>query len=576
MATVPAGMTAGSPVNGVIPLYNSTSGQIAGTMAGGKVSTLDTEANKSAAYAFPSEIGVNAPSAGAGAPGAAAGPQSYLSSSGNSGGSGNMTWNDITNLGYTPQDLAAFQQRGWTPDQVLDSYQKGYSHPAATASVAPQQNAFGVTSVDSGKGYQTLTNAKTGQTVNVDAAGNYFTTDAAGNNTPVSDTSAVSMGFQSANPETNAQKQMAQIDPASEALRTQLAGSYANTLSQAQAPTASQYQSYLDLYKQVDPAGYQQRINQQQQVSDYVKSVTGQAPTSAADALAKYQQLDPHGYASMQALNTSEDASLKQATDQLALGSQLDPTTAKQVEQQTRLAQASRGNVYGTPQMAEEAMTTGQAGLALQAQRQAAAQAAQGAMQSYLTSGATTGALGNQLYQQGVGNTGSALGLQQSYLSSGQDLGSTAMSLYQQGLQNKANAQQSALSYLSSGQTPYQAGASYMNQANANAANAAQGGPVYQPASLGQGNLGTAQQAPQYGLDVGSQAQNYFNSLNNAYGAGAAGGKNKLVGAGVGAASGAVSGAAAGAPLSGATYGASIPIGAAIGAVAGGASGYYS
>ena len=104
------------------------------------------------------------------------------------------------------------------------------------------------------------------------------------------------------------------------------------------------------------------------------------------------------------------------------------------------------------------------------------------------------------------------------------------MSLYQQGLHNKANAQQNALSYLSSGQTPYQAGASYMNQANANAANAAQGGPVYQPATLGQGNLGTTQQAPQYGLDVGSQAQNYFNSLNNAYGAGAAGTKNKQSG----------------------------------------------
>ena len=143
MAAVPAGYVAGSPVNGVIPLYDSTSGQIAGTMVSGKISTLDTEAKKSAAYAFPSEIGVSGQSAGAGASGAA--PQSYLSSSGSSGGSGNMTWQDIQNAGYGASDIATFQQHGWSPAQVMDSIQKGIaSPPSAAPAAAPQQNAFGI------------------------------------------------------------------------------------------------------------------------------------------------------------------------------------------------------------------------------------------------------------------------------------------------------------------------------------------------------------------------------------------------------------------------------------------------
>ena len=413
-----------------------------------------------------------------------------------------MSWNDITNLGYGPQDLAAFQQRGWTPDQVLDSYQKGYSVLRRRVAAAPQQNAFGITSADSGKGYTTLTNAKTGQTVNSRfGAGTISATDASGNNTPVTDTQAVSMGFQSANPEANALKQMAQIDPTSEALRSSLGQSYATSLSKAATPpSAADYQSYLNTFQQVDPEEYAQR----------------------------------------QGLATSMDSYLKSMQDQFALGSQLDPTTAKQVEQQTRLAQAGRGNVYGTPQMVEEAMASGQAGQALQQQR--------------------------------TQNLAAALGGQQSYLGAGLGLGDTAMSLYQQGLANKGNAQQNTLSYLSSGQTPYQAGAGYLNQANATAANAAQGGPVYQPASLGAGNLGTAQQAPQYGLDVGSQAQNYFNSLNNAYGSGAAGTKNKTTSAVTGAATGALSGATAGSALG--PYGTAG--GAVVGGVMGGLSGYYS
>jgi hypothetical protein len=312
------------------------------------------------------------------------------------------------------------------------------------------------------------------------------------------------LAAQKVQPETNALTQMGQIDPASEALRQQLTASYADP-GKAANPTAADYQSYLDTFKQVDPAEY----------------------------------------AARQGLGTSMDSYLKSVQDQYALGSKLDPVTARQVEQQARAGQAARGNVYGTPQMVSEAMATGQAGEARLQQRQAA--------------------------------LGAALGGQQSYLGSGLGLGDTAMQLYQQGLQNKANAQQSAMSYLSSGQTPYQAGASYLDRANANAATAAQGGPVYNPAALGAGQLGTAQQAPQYGLDVGAQAQNYFNSLNNAYGgAGGAATKNKTGAALSGAATGAISGGMAGATLAPASMGISIPVGAVIGGALGGASGYFS
>jgi hypothetical protein len=299
-------------------------------------------------------------------------------------------------------------------------------------------------------------------------------------------------------PETAALQQIAGIDPASETLRTALANSYLTPLQQAQTPSAADYQTYLDQFKQLDPEEYAQR----------------------------------------QGLATSMDSYLKQAQDQAALGSQLDPVTARQVEQQTRLGQAARGNVYGTPQMVEEAMTTGQAGLALQQQRQA--------------------------------QLGTALGAQQSYLGAGLGLGDTAMSLYQQNRTNLQNAQGSALSYLGSGQTPYQTGASYVNQANQNAAMAAQGGPQYNPSALGAG-YGAAQ-IPQYGLDIGQQAQNWYNSF-SAYGGGSAApaknqGQQAAVGALSGAASGALTGAAAG------PYGALI--GAGVGAVAGGVKGYYS
>jgi hypothetical protein len=298
-------------------------------------------------------------------------------------------------------------------------------------------------------------------------------------------------------PETNALAQMGQIDPASETLRQAVANSYLTPLQQAQTPSAADYKTYLDQFKQLDPEEYAQR----------------------------------------QGLATSMDSYLKQAQAQAALGSQLDPVTARQVEQQTRAGQAARGNVYGTPQMVEEAMTTGQAGLALQQQRQA--------------------------------QLGTALGAQQSYLGSGLGLGDTAMSLYQQNRANLQNAQGGALNYLGSGQTPYQAGASYLNQANQNAAAAAQGGPVYNPSALGASSQ--AAQIPQYGLDIGQQAQNWYNSF-SAYGGSAAPAKNKTVSAATGALSGAASGALAGSAAG--PYG--TLIGAGVGAVAGGVGGYYS
>jgi hypothetical protein len=393
----------------------------------------------------------------------------------------------------------------YTPPQGLaptDSGSQSNSYLGAQPMAVGDQDAFGIKQIGTGAGYTTL-QAANGQQINVDNAGNYFSIDANGNHVPVSDIDAQKMGFQSANPETQALKQMGQIDPNTEALRSQLSSSYLDP-NKAANPQASDYQKYLSTFQQVDPTEYAER----------------------------------------QGMATSMDSYLKSVQDQYALGSQLDPITAMQVEQQARKGQADRGNLYGSGQAAVEAMQIGQAGQALQQQR--------------------------------LSNLQSALGGQQSYLGAGLGLGDTAMQLYQQGLQNKANAQQSALSYLSSGQTPYQAGASYLSNAEAASANAAQGGPQYNPASLGAGNLGTAQQAPQYGLDVGAQSQNYFNSLNNAYGGGGVATKNRGAAAMSGAASGAISGAATGAAVSG-PY---APLGAVIGGVAGGAlggaSGYYS
>lgn len=359
------------------------------------------------------------------------------------------------------------------------------------------QDAFGIKQVGTGDGYITLQNAK-GQQLAVDNAGNYFSIDAKGNHVPVSDSAAVAQGFQSSNPETRAQQVLKQIDPTSEALRGKVGQSYLDTLNAVNKPKAADYQSYLDTFKAVDPEEYAQR----------------------------------------QGLATSMDAQLKAAQEANALGSQLDPSTVREIEQATRSGQAARGNVYGTAQLTQEAMQRGSAGEARAQQR--------------------------------LGNLNTALGQQQGYLGAGLGLGDTAMQLYQQGLSNKSGAAGNALSYLSSGQTPYQAGAAYEDRASGNAANAAQGGVQYNPAALGSSYAGS--QFPQYGLDVGAQAQSYYNSL-AAQGGGMAPQKNKMVGAASGALSGAASGAMAGS-AAGPGYG--TLIGAGIGAVAGGLGGYYS
>ena len=320
-------------------------------------------------------------------------------------------------------------------------------------------------------------------------------------------------------PETNALAQMAQIDPASEALRNALAQSYLTPLNQAGAPTldltarpsAETLQSYLNLFQQVDPEEYAQRAG----------------------------------------LATSMDSYLKSMQDQAALGSQLDPVTARQVEQQTRAGQTARGNVYGTPQMVQEAMTTGQAGLALQQQRQQALQSALGTQQSYLGSGL------------GLGDT--ALGLYNTNFSQN-------MQTYQQKLAALQAAQGGALSYLGSGQTPYQAGNAYVQQAYGNAANAAQGGPVYNPASLGTSYSGSATAAPQYGLNTAQNANSWYNSL-AAYSGGQGGATKNQTGAALG---GALSGAASGAMAGSAAGPYGTLIGGAVGAIGGGLSGYYS
>lgn len=320
------------------------------------------------------------------------------------------------------------------------------------------------------------------------------TAAAAGGN--VADTS----GLQ---PEQIGLQQMAQIDPNTEALRQQLSSSYLTALKQGLNPSADDYRTYLN----------------------------------------QFQQLDPEEYAQRAGLAASMDSYLRSQQDQYALGSQLDPVTAMQVEQQARKGQADRGNLYGAGQAAVEAMSTGQAG--------------------------------QQLLEQRRANLQSALGGQQSYLGAGLGLGDTAMALYDRQQNNLRNAQGSALTYLGSNQTPYAVGNTYYQQALGNAATAAQGGPVYNPASLGSNMTGSASQYPQYGLDIGAQAQSYYNSLNQGSGGGYAS-KNRGAAAASGALSGAMGGATTGAAVGGPYAGVTALIGAGVGAALGGASGYYS
>lgn len=281
---------------------------------------------------------------------------------------------------------------------------------------------------------------------------------------------------------------MGQIDPTSEALRQKLGGSYLDSLTAH--PTAEQLKSYLQTYGQVDPTG-----------------------SAAREALGK------------------------QIYGNFGLGSQLDPSTQREVSQATRQAQQARGNVYGTSQLVAEAMARGSAGEARKQQRQ----------------------------QDLLG-----------YLQSGQTTGDVAYNLYNRGQSNMRDAQSGALSYLSSGQTPYQVGANFVNQAEGNAANAAQGGPQYNPAALS--NQYNASQFPQYGLQTSQNANAWYNSL-NAYSGGAYPTKNRGAGAAAGALTGAVSGASTGAMAGSIIPGVGTLIGGIagglIGGIGGGVSGYY-
>jgi hypothetical protein len=356
-------------------------------------------------------------------------------------------------------------------------------------------------------------------------------------------------------PESAALQQMAQIDPASEALRQGLGQSYLSNLGGgppppqfggmpqfgldlskgAAAPAAGDAQSYLDLYKQIDPQGYAQRV----------------------------------------ALAGGMDQFVQNAQAQAALGAQLDPGTIREVEQGTRAAQIARGNVYGTPQLVAETMARGSAGEQRMLQRQQLLQSALGQQQSYLGSGLGLGDVANALYNQGYSRYLQGYGTQ----------ANAALQGYGAQLQNwqaqqnaRLQSQGAALGYLGSGQTPLQAGSSYYQQALSNAANAAQGGPQYNPVSLGQQYTGAGTPSfPQYGLDMSQLAGNWYNNINQAnlqaYGLGQAYGQ-KSGGSGMGAATGALGGAASGA-LAGSALGPwGTVIGGLGGALAGGLSGY--
>jgi hypothetical protein len=293
---------------------------------------------------------------------------------------------------------------------------------------------------------------------------------------------------------------------------------------------------------QIDP---QAEALRQALGGSYLQSLQqAQTPTAAQfqTYLDLYKQLDPQAYAARQALGQGYSSYLKTLQDQAALGARLDPGTIREVEQGVRAGQVARGNVYGTPQLVAETMARG--------------------------------TMGEQRRQQRLQALGQGLGQQGSYLTSGAGLGDVALNLYNQQQQQLRANQAAALGYLGSGQTPYQAGASYYDRAQQQAALAAQGGPQYNPQALGQNLTGSAQQFPQYGLNIGQQANSWYNSL-AAYGGGAGGApqKNKTTAALGGAASGALSGAAAGT----AVYpGIGTLVGAGVGALAGGAGGYFS
>jgi hypothetical protein len=368
---------------------------------------------------------------------------------------------------------------------------------------------------------------------------------------PMSRDEAMQSGLISAStapalPEQNALGMMGQIDPTGEALRQSLGQSYLSTLGQApmptaptmaqgpsfaggQAPAAGDVQSYLDLYKQIDPEGYAQHAN----------------------------------------LATSMDQYVQQMQQQEALGTQLDPETVREITQATRQGQVARGNVYGTPQLMQEAVTRGQAGLAIQQQRQAQLASALGQQQGYLSSGMGLGDIANTLYQQGYARNLSSYQAQQQAI---QNQNQQALNLYQAQLGARSGAQSGALGYLGSGQTPLGAASSYIGMGEQAAGAAAGGGPQYNPASLGPTYTGAgASQFPQYGIDTSQLANQWYNSL-GAYG-GQAAAPNKTGKALSGAATGALSGATAGTAIS---PGIGTAVGALAGAGLGAASSYYA
>jgi hypothetical protein len=264
----------------------------------------------------------------------------------------------------------------------------------------------------------------------------------------------------------------------------------------------------LQQMAQIDP--------QSEAARQWLASSIAQPGAAATNMLGLWGQIDPNALAASQALG-------QQISGNLALGSTLDPTTQMQVEQAARAAQGARGNIYGVAPAVQEALTQGQAGLALQQARQQAAQ---------------------------------------SYLQSGVSPGATALQLLR-------NQQAAAQSYLGSGVTPYQAGAGYLSNIQNQAQQAAGGGPLYQPTGISPNPYSYLN--PTYGLSMGQEANQWYNSLLSQYGMGLANagpnrGMNALIGGVGGAASGALAGAAAGG------IGA-IP-GALVGGVAGAAGGY--
>jgi hypothetical protein len=283
-------------------------------------------------------------------------------------------------------------------------------------------------------------------------------------------------------PEQRALAELAKIDPAAAALRARLGAGYGATLTQAEKLTPELLQTYLTREATLDPA-----------------AAAGRAALES------------------------------QIYGDVALGAQLDPATLREIQQQVRAAEAARGNVRGVAPAALEAMTTGQAGLALRQQRQQAA-------------------------------------LQ--YLQSGQSASDRARALFGQEQAYLQNVRQQALGYLGSGQTAYDVGSRYLQGAEAAAAAAAAGGvaaPGYGGAPI-YGGLPASGYSPQALANQFSQGT--LGYLQAGVG-GTAGSPNRTAGALTGALGGAASGAAAGAAFGG--WGA-IP-GAIIGGVMGGAAG---